>query len=502
MVLELGDVLTMDSMRRAAPELLGTGGHCRRQVSWLHSSEIYEIAPLLSRGVVLLTTGLGLAGADAGARRHWVRDVAAREVAAVALEPGRSLPVVPPEIVDEAARSDLPLVVLHEVVPFVEICREGNERLIAADLTRLRQGERLLRDLHDAVQGGAGIAGLVAEVARVADRPAAVVTLAGQVVAAAGTTGTTGRAGARLGRVVERGSRAVVHVRGRPWGHLVLGERADADTDFLAARAAQILAIVVDRSAGPGPGSEELAAALLEDLLGGGDATADPPADLLVRAGLVGLTPGRDDVVLAVAATAPEPDRAARVLTTTLGAAPHTLARVRGLTLGLVVRRAGGDPAGELAASLDDPARRAGAFVAVAQPGPLARSGRGLRTALAAVRTARSGTGAVPARRAALAHVLASMGPAELAALATDSLAPLEDWDRRHGTDLVGTLGVYLRSGSRATRTADALHLRRQSLHRRLQRIEELLGHPLDVPEELDHLLLATAAAELAQGRY
>lgn len=396
--------------------------------------------------------------------------------------------VAPGGFIDHLGRHDR-----HEVVPFVEICREGNELLIAADLARLRQGERLMSELHGAVQAGAGLAGLVAEVARVTDRPATLVTLAGQVVAAAGASGLHG---ARRRRALDAGARSVVHVHGRPWGHLVLGGRSDADSGFLATSAARLLAVVLDRSAGPGPGGEELAASLLKDLLDSADPAGEPPADLVVRAGLVGLATGQDDVVLAVAATAPEPHRAARVLGGTLGSAPHTVARVRGLTLGLVVRRTGDDPAGELAVALDEPARRAVVF-AVAQPGSLEASGRGLRTAVAAVRTTRHGAGAVPARRAALARVLATLGPGELAALAADSLGPLQEWDRRHGTDLVGTLGTYLRSGSRATRTAGALHLRRQSLHRRLQRIEELLGHPLDAADELDHLLLATAAAEL-----
>ncbi|TKA13077.1 hypothetical protein FCI23_03585 [Actinacidiphila oryziradicis] len=69
-----------------------------RPVRWVHSSEIYEIGPLLSGGELLLTTGLGLAGADPGARRHWVRQLAARDVAGVAFEIGRSLPDVPAEV--------------------------------------------------------------------------------------------------------------------------------------------------------------------------------------------------------------------------------------------------------------------------------------------------------------------------------------------------------------------------------------------------------------------
>ena len=102
MPLTLREILAFDVLDEAAAEVLTCSDTLDRPVRWVHSSEIYEIGPLLSGGELLLTTGLGLAGADAGACRHYVRELAERGVAGVAVEVGRSLPEVPYAIVDEA----------------------------------------------------------------------------------------------------------------------------------------------------------------------------------------------------------------------------------------------------------------------------------------------------------------------------------------------------------------------------------------------------------------
>ncbi len=81
------------------------------------------------------------------------------------------------------------------------------------------------------------------------------------------------------------------------------------------------------------------------------------------------------------------------------------------------------------------------------------------------------------------------------------ALATLVTWDAAHGSDLVHTLGTYLRHAGNRTATAAALHVHRQSLYQRLARIEELLGHPVEDPAAHEHLVVATAAAVLLHAR-
>jgi purine catabolism regulator len=73
-------------------------------------------------------------------------------------------------------------------------------------------------------------------------------------------------------------------------------------------------------------------------------------------------------------------------------------------------------------------------------------------------------------------------------------VGPLVEWDRTHGSELARTLEVHLRHGCSATRSAEALHLGRQSLYQRLERIRELLGFDFAAPETYASVLLALCA--------
>lgn len=75
--------------------------------------------------------------------------------------------------------------------------------------------------------------------------------------------------------------------------------------------------------------------------------------------------------------------------------------------------------------------------------------------------------------------------------------APLLRYDREKEGELVLTLETYLQNGYSRTRTAEKLHLHRNSLNYRLQKIEELLGCDL---QQLDPfpLLLASISRRLS----
>lgn len=216
-----------------------------------------------------------------------------------------------------------------------------------------------------------------------------------------------------------------------------------------------------------------------------------------MRAGLAGFHPGPADRVLGLWASAPDLGRTAAAVSRALTGSPHLLAPVRGQVLGLLPAGPEADPAGVVAARLDDAAVRTGASVVVGPPVPLPRSGHSLREAVSSGSSGEGPPGALPARRAALRRLLVGAPRDQVRTLVEDSLGQLTAWDRRHGSDLVVTLATYLRHGCSATRTASVLRLRRQSLHQRLARIEQLLGHRPDDPEEVDHLVTATAAYRL-----
>lgn len=80
------------------------------------------------------------------------------------------------------------------------------------------------------------------------------------------------------------------------------------------------------------------------------------------------------------------------------------------------------------------------------------------------------------------------------------TLGPLLAWEAAHPSDLVRTLEVHLRHGCSPTRTAALLHIGRQSLYQRLERIESLLGLEIDDPDLLGELLTAACAHRVVRG--
>ncbi|MFF4726242.1 PucR family transcriptional regulator [Streptomyces mirabilis] len=86
-----------------------------------------------------------------------------------------------------------------------------------------------------------------------------------------------------------------------------------------------------------------------------------------------------------------------------------------------------------------------------------------------------------------------------LARLVQHTLGPLLAWEAAHPSDLVRTLEIHLRHGCSPTRTAALLHIGRQSLYQRLERIESLLGLEIDDPDLLGELLAALCAHRIVR---
>jgi purine catabolism regulator len=143
-------------------------------------------------------------------------------------------------------------------------------------------------------------------------------------------------------------------------------------------------------------------------------------------------------------------------------------ARVRGEALALVVVPVGpdcADPAGWLAATLPV----GPAVVTVGPVVSLPGAGYSLREAHDSLpMAALLGEDAVATRDLSLVRLLGRLDDRALRRLAEDALAPLLAWDATYGSELVRTLAGHLRHGGSRSRTAEVLHVHRQSLYQRL----------------------------------
>jgi PucR family transcriptional regulator, purine catabolism regulatory protein len=425
--LTLREILSFDILGDAAPEILCGEKRLDRPVRWVHSSEIYEIGPLLSGGELLLTTGLGLAGADAGARRHYVRELDERGIAGIAVELGRSLAEMPYELLDESRRRGLPLVALRAVVPFIRIAEAANTAIVTQSLTDRP---------HPAADRDGRASALLAELAE-------------------GTALSQSDVLTRARALDFRPDR----------GRRLVGVAATGTDPSLALAVLDRAAVALDAPVLRAPVPGGVVAALLAVPAKGGD---------VVRAA--------QGALLAAAGTAP--------LTLALGpAAPVDAAWSR---WGESLREARTTLALALAVPPAEPDCCAGGSALVTTSRALALerqlTGDGL-TARPSPTTLGGFASLSPARRDRMAH------------LVSRALGPLLEWEAAHASDLVRTLEVHLRNGCSPTRTAALLHVGRQSLYQRLERIESLLGLPVGDPECHAELLLACCAHRLLRAQ-
>lgn len=163
--LALVDLLQLDPFRRSGPTV-DFGDHLLdRPVRWIHTSELAEAATLLRGGELLLTSGLGLSGRGAAGIRMYIATLGEKR-AALALELGWRFTTVPDEMLIAAREHNVPIIALHEVVPFVELAEAGQEAI----LTRRMQSHpppqdneaaaraKLLNELETRQLGKAGLA--------------------------------------------------------------------------------------------------------------------------------------------------------------------------------------------------------------------------------------------------------------------------------------------------------------------------------------------------------
>jgi purine catabolism regulator len=90
--------------------------------------------------------------------------------------------------------------------------------------------------------------------------------------------------------------------------------------------------------------------------------------------------------------------------------------------------------------------------------------------------------------------------PAFLGPYVHAMMGEILDWDKKHGTALLATLLCWLDLGCNTTGSAVALNIERQTMHKRLNKIQELLGGDPRTSGRLFaiHIAAAIAAAPTA----
>lgn len=480
MRLTLERVLDHPSLLRAEPCVrAGTDG-LRRRVRWIHSSEVLEIASLLRGGELLLTGGEMLAGAAAPDQRRYVRQLSERNVTGVAIETGPSLAAVPAAVLSEAEALGFPVIELRRQVPFVDVAEAINAEIVNESVTRLRFGGELAHALSGVLGRGGDVRALLDLLVHRTGLPVALFDGAGGLIAAAsGDPGTVPHdlpVAAPLG-----GTSSRITVRGAHAATLVFHPGPETDLDLLAIiseRASEAIALALLRNRQPS--TRDFAASELARM------ACRIPHDrsrVLHLGQLIGFAP--DDPVVAVAlvtattsAGLPGLDgllrRFGRIAMDTSDTEIRAVVSMPDRRKAAIERNALVAQLGEWARDLD--AVVAGVGPVVPELGSVSTS---MDQAVAAVQQ-RSAYGPGSVVDATTTAVETLLGAEELRLrreqFVRGQLAMLLTLRPQERETLMQTLEVYLDSGCSKTRTAEVLHVQRQSLYGRLERAFGMVG--------------------------
>lgn len=484
MALLLRDLLADPVLVQSEPVIRAGADHLSRPVRWVHTSEVLDIARLLRGGEVLLVGGASLAEATEQERRTYVAELAERGVAGLALETGTRLPAIPPEMVDEAERLGFPLVELHAVVRFVEVTQAINGRLVNESVQRLQVADRVSHALAAGLADGADLDALLGILARVTHARVSLVTPGGELIGEAGLESDSPTPALPASAHGSAPVSAPVSSAGVTVAILTLAPGPDSDLITLQAardRAPEALGLALLRWR-PLSALERDSHDFLSTAQRGGR----PPRRLVELADRLGIL--GHDAWVGVMGRIGE----GRGFTGAVDATLHRTGRTavtevsHDAYVAVVAVRLAEDSLPAVRQRIIDDLRDTPLpphLRLVVGPGTrdLAEVGRSLREARTALDLLEDPGRHVVHDAVALGvpRLLANVNrPSLVEDFVQEQIGDLLEVDRRRGMHLFDTLSTWLRLSGNKTETAAALHLQRQSLYQRLDRVMALLGHP------------------------
>lgn len=500
----LGEILAHPALAAADPVLhpLGAGAGLQ-PVRWVHSSEVLDIAPLLRGGELLLCGGITLATATPQRREEYVRALAQRGIAALAIETGGVLPEIPADMLEKAEEYGLPVVELRKVVPFVGVMQAINSILVSESVGHLQQADAATRAMAAELAHGASLDKILGVLAGITGAAVTLTSPWGVALGSAGVESSAGREeddgdirpGATEDIVRATAGAPVITVdipvRGVLMGRLEVRPHEGADTALARVageRAVDILGLALLQHTPPGlhalAGAELMRAVL----------TAAPAWRLEQLAPGAGIPANSAVVVAAIHAASPQKLRGA-VETFLNSHRIPSAAYLDNAELVVMVGLPATGTVSERRKLLESLRELEGAHDATIAVGPLAggvaEATRSLAEARRALDVRQIRRRNVSARRRHPAHGLVVVDAEDTAveslalsgidssareAFVNRQLRAVMEHDAQRQSQLLETLQVWLDSGCNTAQSARELHLERQSMHHRLQRIFDLCG--------------------------
>ncbi|MCE3291127.1 MAG: transcriptional regulator, CdaR family [Arthrobacter sp.] len=530
MPLLLSEVLQHSTLAAADPVIRAAAAAAvATQLRWVHSSEVLEIAPLLSGGELLLTGGDALVSASDGRRVEYVRQLAARGVGALAVETGQTLPSLPSSMIRAAEEAGLPLIEFRKVVPFVGIMQAINSILVSESVAHLRRADEASHAMAVELAHGSSLDQMLAVLAGIVEAGLELSTVSGVTLGSAAAAGgdtvpaadapgeAHGNAAGPDGvesDAAETDATVInidVPVRGVPSARLAISVPPHGDVNLArvaGGRCVDILSLALLQRMPPGL-KEVAGTALLRAVSSGSQ-----PWRLQQLAPAAGIQPSATVVAVVVRSSTSQQLREAmdRVLKKSAQQSASYVDNSELLALAVLPKDREAAARAELVDALRGLPVGTGTITAV---GPLAAGIKNAPWSLAEARCAldlaandslRTPEHAVPPAGGLVVDVeelaverLAAqhLDQAARQAYVRQQLGPVLEHDERRNSRLLATLATWLDSGCNTAQAARELHVERQSMHHRLQRIFELCGGDPRGTGRLAALHLATRLAAL-----
>jgi PucR family transcriptional regulator, purine catabolism regulatory protein len=544
----LREVLDLEPLRSAGPQVLSGRDRLDQPVRWVHVAELPDIAYLLRGGELVLTTGMGIAG-SADIQRRYVAELAEAGAAGVVIELGRNFQRIPPEMVRSAEELGLPVIALAREARYVEVTEMVHRAIINRQYELLSRAESVSRELTELILSGADLGRIISRLAEIFANHVVLEDGAHQVVEIGGP-----RAG--LGPVLasweehsrsghEEVDRGAVHrhetgprcmwvglwLRHDPWGRLHVLEtesRFHEITELLVDRAGAALGLALLSEKDATHLADRAGSALIGEVVAGRHGST---VDLLRRARSLGADIGRGRLAAVAIEVAELPEVAAREalseeerlqIRLSVVNDVRSAAQERGCSalIGLLGDRVMAvidvRASGPLGSFLDEILQAAATRVSARHPSLSLVAGASGEAAKDSLHKAaeeatvalgygrRRGDGQLVTHFPELGtyQLLARLaqGP-ELARFVESELRPLLDHDSRARSKLIPTLQAYLENAGRKADTVRALGIQRRTLYARLEKISARLGRDLDAQDTRTRLTLALQGLDLLRER-
>lgn len=466
-----------------------------RRISWCAPAEIADPTPYLSRNVLVLTTGTGMAAGDARMWQAYVGRLGSVPVAAIAFGTGPAHQVVPPGLARAATSLDVPLLEVPRSVSFLQVHRHVATVIEAEALDTRIRAWALAEACSRHVPAGASVRKMLGEVARAAGGAAALADGGGTVIARWPASSRWSEEDLRTARGDDGDERSVRLPMAGPdsFRLVVRGNPGGGSLPALLGPAASVMAVQLRTALETSSHKQSQLKTLLAQAPDWRGVTLREFTQTFRSTGLDTREP------TLVVAAAPGEGRLSEVWKIRLALqeafAELRMTRLDGLVFALAQRptgSAGQDGKGRsLAETLARLLRSTVPDQAVVLKGPC-DSVDELRLGLyQAAGLARKTAGPVAAPGLSIDALAAAAAGQGAHTEARKLLAPVLAYDRGHSAALLETLRTYLHNDCRSLQTCGMLFIHRNTLAQRLRKLESLLGLRLDTLEGQATCLMA-----------